>query len=80
MLKTFEEMCDDESICDYCYQTDFGKDKSFVTPDGYVCCEGAFCQESYESYLDENKTTENVVKYASAVKLTNKEEVNGITT
>ena len=79
MLRTFEEMCDDESICDYCYQTDFGEQKSFVTPNGYVCCEGSFCQESYDSYLDENETTENIVKYASAVKLTNKEEVNGIT-
>ena len=79
MLKTFEELCDEDSICNHCSATDYGEHKSCITPNGYWSCEGAWCKESYEKYLDENETTENIVKYASMVKLTNKEEVNEYT-
>lgn len=75
MLKTFEEMCDDESICNYCSRTDYGEHKSSSTPNGYWCCEGAWCKESYDSYLDENEGTENLVKYQNCVRLLNKEVV-----
>ena len=74
MLKTFEEMCDDETICDYCSQTDYGEHKSYGTPNGQVFCEGTWCKSSYESYLDNENTTENIIKYASKVKLTNRED------
>jgi hypothetical protein len=74
LLKTFKEMCDDESICDYCSATDYGENKSFSTLNGYYMCEGTWCKEAYESYLDNEDTTENIVKYASKIKLTNKEE------
>lgn len=76
MLKTFKEMCDDESICEYCSQTDFGEYKEQVTPSGYSCCEGMWCKCSYDKYLDERGVTENIIKYASKVKLLNKEDFN----
>lgn len=79
MLKTFEELCDEDSICNHCSATDYGEHKSCITPNGYWSCEGAWCKDAYEEYLDENETTENIVKYASMVKLTNKEEVNEYT-
>lgn len=75
-LKTFEEMYDDESICDYCYRTDYGEHKSCITPSGYSSCEGTWCKECYDTYLDENDANENLVKYQNCVKLINKEEIN----
>lgn len=76
MLRTYEEMCDDESICDYCSRTDYGEYKFSSTPDGYWSCEGSWCKESYDAYLDNEDTTENIVKYASKVRLLNKEELS----
>lgn len=76
MLKTFEEMCDDESICDYCSPTDYGERKSCQTPSGIWMCEGTWCVDSYEAYLDENEATENLVKYQNCVKLLNKEAID----
>lgn len=73
ILQTFEEMCDDETICGYCYQTDYGEHKSCSTPSGYYCCEGTWCKESYERYLDNYDATEQLVKYQNSVKLLNKE-------
>lgn len=75
MLRTFDEMCDDESICGFCRATDYGEKKSCVTPSGYWSCEGEWCKKAYEIYLDNENTTENIVKYASKVKLINKEDV-----
>lgn len=79
MLKTFEEMCDDECICNYCSRTEYGEYKSGVTPDGYWSCEGSWCKDAYEDYLDEEGATVNIVKYASNVKLENKEDLDGNT-
>jgi|GEM_PF-1518618 len=76
VLKTFDEMCDDDSICNYCYRTDYGEHKSCITPSGYSCCEGAWCEESYEAYLENYDATEELVKYQNSVKLLNKEEIN----
>ena len=69
MLKTFEEMCDDMEICNYCSQTDYGEHKSYVTPSGFYSCEGSWCDEAYEAYLEENETNADIVNYASKVKL-----------
>lgn len=77
MLKTFEEMCDDESICKYCAATDYGDYKSCHTPNGYYMCEGTWCEEAYDAYLEEEETSFNIVKYASCVKLTNEEDFYG---
>lgn len=71
MLKTIGEL--DEDLCNYCYRTDYGEHKSGVTPNGYWSCEGSFCEEAYAAYIDENETTENIIKYATKVKLNNKE-------
>ena len=49
----------------------------YSTPNGYYACEGSWCDEAYEAYLEEENTTENIVKYASLVKLTNKESIYG---
>ena len=75
-LKTFDEMCEDETICDYCKQTDYGESKFSTTPTGYWACEGSWCETSYESYLDECESTENLVKYQNNVILLNKGELN----
>lgn len=77
MLQTFEELCDSEEICEYCSATDYGEHKSCHTPNGYWMCEGSWCEDAYDEYLDENETTENIVRYASVVRLANKEELNG---
>ena len=69
MYKTFEEMCDDESICAYCSRTDYGEHKFSSTPNGYWSCEGSWCEEAYDAYLDENEITSNIVKYQNCVKL-----------
>lgn len=74
MFKTFQEMCDDESICDYCRETDYGEHKSCHTPNGVSFCEGEWCDRAYESYLDDNETNENIIKYQECVKLINKEK------
>jgi hypothetical protein len=74
VLRTYEEMCDEESICNYCSQTDYGECKSSATPNGYWSCEGSWCKDSYDKYLDDEGVTENIVKYASKVKLLNKED------
>jgi len=77
MLETIEEL--DECLCKYCYRTDYGERKGGSTPNGYWSCEGSFCEETYESYLDDYSAehncdiTHNVIKYMTKVKLTNKE-------
>lgn len=76
MIKTFDELCNEEEICNYCKQTNYGEHKECITPDGYWCCEGSWCSDAYEIYLDENNTTENIIKYASLVNLLNKEIIN----
>lgn len=76
ILKTFDELCDSMEICNYCSATDWGERKDYVTGSGtYVSCEGRFCNQAYDAYLDENETTGNIVKYASLVKLVNKEKI-----
>lgn len=77
-LQTFEELCGSMEICNYCSTTDYGERAQYVTSSGtFVSCEGSFCSQAYDAYLDENETTENIVKYASRVKLTNKENFHG---
>lgn len=44
--------CDD--LCGYCHRTDYGSKAFGVTPNGYYSCEGAWCGEAYESYLEDN--------------------------
>lgn len=44
----------DEELCSYCEQTEWGERRCYGTPDGPVMCEGAFCGEAYDLYLDAN--------------------------
>ena len=74
IYKTFEEMCDDETICDYCEVTDYGICKSSITPDGYWAYEGEWCEDAYECYLDNYNISEQIIKYQNNVILTNKED------
>ena len=46
----------DEELCSYCEQTEWGERRSYGTPTGPVMCEGAFCGEAYDLYLDEHFT------------------------
>ena len=50
MLKTFDELSDEESLCKYCSATDYGEHKSCITPNGYYWCEGAHCEDAYREY------------------------------
>ena len=49
-----EELQDTETICTYCEATDLGSDKFCQTPNGYWSCEGRWCEEAYEEYLNQN--------------------------
>jgi hypothetical protein len=79
MLQTLEELCESEELCKYCSATEYGEYKFYTTPNGYYSCEGSYCEDAYESYLDDKNTTENIVKYASNVTLVNKEELDEYT-
>lgn len=46
----------DEELCSYCEQTEWGERSCYGTPTGPVMCEGAFCGEAYDLYLDEHFT------------------------
>ena len=46
--RTAEEL--GEELCSYCVAEPGVKG----TPNGYVSCEGAYCNEAYERYLEED--------------------------
>lgn len=48
--KSLQEL--DEDVCAYCIETDYGINKGYCTPRGYVSCEGRWCNEAYQNYLD----------------------------
>jgi hypothetical protein len=66
MLKTYKEMCEDETICDYCR----AEPGVFGTPNGYTSCEGNWCEEAYQRYLEENDVSERAVKISKKIKIT----------
>jgi hypothetical protein len=55
MPKSYEEITDSdpESLCKYCLQTDRGEHAFSQTPNGYWACEGRWCKDAYETYLEE---------------------------
>lgn len=65
MKLSFEEMQDQERLCEYCAPTDYGRKSFVVTPDGYNACEGTWCEEAYEAYLEEGEEeeVENELRY-----------------
>jgi hypothetical protein len=55
MKQTIEEMQDSEELCKYCIKTDYGERKAMHTPNGYYTCEGSYCEEAYDAYLEEEE-------------------------
>lgn len=53
---SLEELSDREELCGYCSDTGYGEYATYGTPNGPVMCEGAYCGEAYQAYLDENFT------------------------
>lgn len=49
-LKTADDLSDD--LCLYCPLDDDEKGTHGV-PNGYISCEGRYCQEAYEMYIEE---------------------------
>jgi len=43
----------DEDLCCHCAATDYGEKKETHTPSGVWMCEGAWCADAYQAYLDE---------------------------
>ena len=43
-----------EELCLYCFETDYGDHREFITPTGIVSCEGSWCQDAYQEYLNYN--------------------------
>lgn len=53
MIRPFEEMCEDESLCEYCRCTNYGESpSSYLSPSGWQSCEGVGCEDAYETYLE----------------------------
>lgn len=52
-MKTIKELQESEELCNYCSRTEYGECKCVSTPNGYQSCEGAWCAEAYEAYLEE---------------------------
>lgn len=50
-MKTMEELGSD--LCKYCLPTDRGEHAQWGYGDCYGCCEEAFCDEAYETYIEE---------------------------
>ena len=53
--ESFEELSDTEDLCSYCSDTDYGEHKYDISSCWrMVSCEGCWCDEAYQTYLDEN--------------------------
>ena len=55
---SFDDMCDSkEALCSYCRYTDYGLEdyhgEMKLGPNGPYGCEGEWCNEAYERYLEE---------------------------
>lgn len=48
---TFDEL--DNELCSHCEPTDYGEKTSYYTPSGVYSCEGAWCKQAYDAYLDD---------------------------
>lgn len=44
----------EDELCEYCKETGQGTAKSYTCSQGFFACEGRWCEESYQRYLDEN--------------------------
>ncbi len=57
---TFEELCYSELIHNYCERTGRGDLESRHMPLGLFMCEGRFCEEAYQTYLEECEEDDNM--------------------
>lgn len=53
LIKSKEELGDE--LCKYCLNTECGELSCIGTPDGYILCEGEWCDEAYSSYLEKEE-------------------------
>lgn len=56
MNKTIEELIEElgEELCKYCFYTDYGEDLNAAKVSYHLTgCEGMYCKEAYENYLEE---------------------------
>lgn len=67
MLQTFEEITEIECLCEYCDADPGWHSDGGGNP---YCCEGAYCEEAYERYLDDLGISDTVVKIAKKTKVT----------
>lgn len=52
MIKTYEEL--GEELCRHCFCTEYGENLNAPYPSVYSNgCEGMYCKEAYENYLEE---------------------------
>lgn len=60
-------MAEDKSLCEYC-----DADSGWYSNggDSPYCCEGAYCKEAYERYLDDLGISDTVLKIAKKTKVT----------
>lgn len=53
MKKTKDELIDSEEICEYCpLQAELDELPPPPTPSNPMGCEGIYCDEAYDNYLD----------------------------
>jgi len=67
IIRELEEMAEDESLCEYCDADPGWHSDGGGSP---YCCEGAYCKEAYERYLDDLGISDTVVKIAKKTKVT----------
>lgn len=48
--KSFKEL--DAELCQHCSATDWGEKAFISTPNGPIMCEGSYCDDAYEAYLE----------------------------
>lgn len=53
--ESLEKLFDVDGLCPYCSETGYGEHKYDISSRwGMVSCEGSWCDEAYQQYLDEN--------------------------
>lgn len=67
IIRNIEEMAEDESLCEYCDSEPGWHMSGSGTP---YSCEGSFCKEAYDRYLDELEVSERAVIIKNKTKVT----------
>ncbi len=67
IIRDIKEMAEDESLCEYCDAEPGWHSNGCGEP---YSCEGSWCKEAYERYLEDIGVTDTVVKIAKKTKVT----------